>query len=39
MVDKERLAAAVKEIIAAIGEDGDREGLRDTPDRVARMFE
>lgn len=39
MVDKERLAAAVKEILAAIGEDADREGLRDTPDRVARMFE
>lgn len=39
MVDKERLAAAVMEIIAAIGEDADREGLRDTPDRVARMFE
>ncbi len=38
-VDRRRIAAAVREILAAIGEDPDREGLRDTPDRVARMYE
>lgn len=38
-VDKERIAAAVREIILAIGEDPEREGLRKTPDRVARMYE
>src|SRR5262245_27032159 len=38
-VDKPRIEAAVREILAAIGEDPDREGLRRTPERVARMFE
>jgi GTP cyclohydrolase I len=38
-VDTERLRAAVREILLAVGEDPDREGLRDTPDRVARMYE
>lgn len=38
-VDHERIAAAVREILAAIGEDPERDGLRDTPDRVARMYE
>lgn len=33
-----RLEHHVKEIIALIGEDPTREGLRDTPTRVARMF-
>jgi len=32
------VAAAVREILAAIGEDPDRDGLRDTPQRVARMY-
>ncbi|PRY59288.1 GTP cyclohydrolase I [Knoellia remsis] len=36
VVDHERAAAAVREYLIAIGEDPDREGLRDTPDRVAR---
>jgi GTP cyclohydrolase I len=35
-VDHERARAAVRELLFAIGEDPDREGLRDTPDRVAR---
>jgi len=35
-VDRERAAAAVREFLAAIGEDPDREGLRETPERVAR---
>ncbi|MEQ9619670.1 MAG: GTP cyclohydrolase I FolE [Deltaproteobacteria bacterium] len=30
---------AVKEILKQIGEDPDREGLKETPDRMARMFE
>jgi GTP cyclohydrolase I len=38
-VDLPRIAAAVREILSAIGEDPDREGLRETPDRVARMYE
>jgi GTP cyclohydrolase I len=37
-LDHDRIAAAVTEIIDAIGEDGQREGLRDTPARVARMY-
>ncbi|GAA4119158.1 GTP cyclohydrolase I FolE [Knoellia locipacati] len=35
-VDHERARAAVREFLIAIGEDPDREGLLDTPDRVAR---
>jgi GTP cyclohydrolase I len=37
-VDLERIAAAVREILSAIGEDPDREGLLETPARVARMY-
>ncbi|MCS5718077.1 GTP cyclohydrolase I [Herbiconiux sp. CPCC 205763] len=37
-VDRERIEAAVSEILAAIGEDPGREGLRDTPRRVAEMY-
>ena len=37
-VDQPRIAAAVREILAAIGDDPDRDGLRETPDRVARMY-
>lgn len=37
-VDQPRLAAAVRELLAAVGEDPDREGLRDTPARVARAY-
>lgn len=37
-VDLDRISAAVREILAAIGEDPDRDGLRDTPARVARMY-
>jgi GTP cyclohydrolase I len=38
MVDQQRIAAAVREILAAVGEDPDRDGLRNTPARVARMY-
>ncbi len=37
-VDLPRIAAAVREILEAVGEDPDREGLVDTPARVARMY-
>jgi GTP cyclohydrolase IA len=37
-VDVDRISAAVREILAAIGEDPDRDGLVDTPARVARMY-
>lgn len=37
-VDMVRLEQAVREILAAVGEDPDREGLRETPARVARMY-
>jgi GTP cyclohydrolase I len=39
VVDRERIARAVREILVAIGEDPERDGLLDTPDRVARMYE
>lgn len=37
-VDQPRIEAAVREILAAVGEDPDRDGLRATPGRVARMY-
>jgi GTP cyclohydrolase I len=37
-VDHDRLRNAVREILIAIGENPDREGLKETPDRVARMY-
>ncbi|WP_163327953.1 GTP cyclohydrolase I FolE [Desulfurobacterium thermolithotrophum] len=37
--DRERIEKAVREILIAIGEDPDREGLKDTPKRVAKMYE
>ncbi|MDX1920173.1 MAG: GTP cyclohydrolase I FolE [Candidatus Caenarcaniphilales bacterium] len=38
-VDIPRIERAVREILIGIGEDPDREGLIDTPNRVARMYE
>ncbi|MBX9581308.1 MAG: GTP cyclohydrolase I FolE [Gemmataceae bacterium] len=37
-MDHDRIRRAVREILLAVGEDPDREGLRETPDRVARMY-
>lgn len=37
-VDVARIERAVREILAAVGEDPDREGLLETPARVARMY-
>jgi GTP cyclohydrolase I len=37
-IDLARASAAVRELLLAIGEDPDRDGLRDTPDRVARSY-
>jgi GTP cyclohydrolase I len=37
-IDAERIRKAVQEILLAVGEDPDREGLKKTPDRVARMY-
>ena len=38
-VDKKKIEKAVRDILEAIGEDPNREGLKDTPERVARMYE
>jgi GTP cyclohydrolase I len=37
-IDLDRIRRAVREILLAVGEDPEREGLRETPDRVARMY-
>lgn len=38
-IDKETIKEHIKGILIALGDDPEREGLRDTPDRVARMYE
>ena len=37
-IDTDRIIKAVKEILIAVGEDTGREGLKKTPERVARMY-
>ncbi len=37
-IDMPRIERAVREILAAVGEDPDRDGLKETPARVARMY-
>lgn len=39
MVDKQRIEHAVREILIGIGENPDREGLLETPKRIANMYE
>lgn len=39
MFDKAKIEEAVKLLLQGIGEDANREGLKDTPERVARMYE
>ena len=39
MIDTKAIEEHVKGILIALGEDPDREGLRETPERVARMYE
>lgn len=38
-IDKDAIRKHVRGILKALGDDPDREGLRETPDRVARMYE
>ena len=38
-IDKEAIKFHIKEIIKALGDNPDREGLKETPDRVAKMYE
>jgi GTP cyclohydrolase I len=38
MIDERRIARAVREILLAIGEDPEREGLLETPERVAEAY-
>lgn len=39
MIDKEAIAKHIRGILIALGDDPDREGLKDTPARVANMYE
>lgn len=39
MIDQEKVKQAVRLLLEGIGEDADREGLAETPDRIARMYE
>lgn len=39
MVDHEKIKKAVRLLLEGIGEDVNREGLKETPDRIARMYE
>ena len=38
MIDQEAIKVHIRAILEALGDDPEREGLVDTPDRVARMF-
>ena len=38
-MDKDKIQKAVRDILEAVGEDPDRDGLKNTPERVARMYE
>lgn len=38
MIDQEKIKIAIRDLLIAIGENPDREGLQETPDRIARMY-
>ena len=38
-IDREAICEHIKGILIALGDDPEREGLKDTPDRVSRMYE
>ena len=38
-IDREAVKMHIRGLLEALGDDPDREGLRETPDRVARMYE
>ena len=38
-MDTKKIQEAVKMIIEAVGEDGNREGLQETPERIAKMYQ
>lgn len=38
MIDQDKIKEAVRLLLEGIGEDADREGLKETPDRIARMY-
>lgn len=38
-IDKDAVRKHIRGLLIALGDDPDREGLKDTPDRVARMYE
>ena len=38
MIDKGKISEAIASIISAIGENSDREGLQNTPTRIADMY-
>ena len=38
-IDTEKIEACIREILVALGDDPTREGLRETPKRVAKMYE
>ena len=39
MIDKKAIEEHIRGILIALGDDPDREGLKDTPKRVAKMYE
>ncbi len=39
MIDRDKIKKAIRLFLEGIGEDPEREGLRETPDRIARMWE
>ena len=39
MIDQDKIEQAVRLLLEGIGEDVEREGLKDTPNRIARMYE